>query len=292
MTLRIAVFGLGAMGRLHAAKIPLIPGAELACVVDPDPAARAWDGVPAGVARHPSLDEPKGFEAAIIATPVATHHLLTSLLLARAVHCLVEKPVCPTAADAAKLVSQARYHPSSPRGTRADHPVLIEARRRAGRFMYIEASGSARSRPVDRRRCHPDLMIHVSTRSARSSRGAGRRPRGRNPRAHRQDRHRKRADRIRGRVARSRRAASAGEAPHVRVFRERLLLRRPRGEDGEGRHGGGEGPAGDRGAEAAPPTDPWRTRRRGCCSRINHTHAVLRSRRRLPTRSGAAIKQP
>ncbi|MBI5526832.1 MAG: Gfo/Idh/MocA family oxidoreductase [Deltaproteobacteria bacterium] len=163
MNLRIAIVGLGTMGRIHALKVASLAGVELVCAVDPDPAALAWDGLPAGTARFRSLNQAVPFDAAIVATPPTTHFEVAGGLVARGVHCLVEKPICTSAADGRALLALAREKGvvlASGHNERLN-PAFRETIRRAGSFLYAEAERigpfSERSTDAD---VVLDLMVH------------------------------------------------------------------------------------------------------------------------------------
>jgi predicted dehydrogenase len=161
--LATAVFGLGVMGRLHVRKLGMIPGVRLVCAVDPDPASFDRADVPPGAARCRSLEEAPAFEAAVVSTPAATHFGIASALLARGVHCLVEKPVCPGADEARRLVAAARERGLVLASGHSErfNPALAEMTRRAGGFVYAEAEriGPFPERSVDADVIQ-DLMIH------------------------------------------------------------------------------------------------------------------------------------
>ncbi|MFM2092332.1 MAG: hypothetical protein RLZZ127_2821, partial [Planctomycetota bacterium] len=100
--LRVAVVGLGVMGREHATLLRdgRVPGAALAAVCDGQAAARAaWPGVP-GFADAAALAASGACDAAVIATPHRDHPVSGMALLSAGIPCLVEKPfaVDPVAA--------------------------------------------------------------------------------------------------------------------------------------------------------------------------------------------------
>ncbi|MFI5315939.1 MAG: Gfo/Idh/MocA family protein [Myxococcota bacterium] len=109
---RIAVVGVGHMGRLHAEKLAQLAaeGAlSLAGVCDTDPrraeevAQKLGTRVIARVADVAALAD-----AAVIAVPTSDHARTAELLLGAGVDCLVEKPIATTRADARRLVALAR----------------------------------------------------------------------------------------------------------------------------------------------------------------------------------------
>lgn len=107
--LRVAVVGVGHLGRIHARSLAGMPGVMLAGVVDPLPANRQEIA-----AAHHTLpyadhrDLPGNIDAAIIATPTRFHCQVARDLLSAGVHLLVEKPLAATTTQASELVDLAR----------------------------------------------------------------------------------------------------------------------------------------------------------------------------------------
>ena len=102
---RVAVVGVGAMGANHARVLSELKGAELVAVVDAD-AERAG----AIASRHDctALTDVSALaglvDAATIAVPSTLHTAVAERLLGHGIHCLVEKPLAATRADADRLV--------------------------------------------------------------------------------------------------------------------------------------------------------------------------------------------
>ena len=120
---RLVVAGLGAIGSRHAQAVLAHPAAELAGVVDPDPAFRGGYGVP-GFA---SLDK-IGLDAdgVILATPSALHPDHAEYCLSRGWACLVEKPAAVDLAGADRIILAA---------SRTGLPVLVGHHRRQHRSV-------------------------------------------------------------------------------------------------------------------------------------------------------------
>lgn len=107
--LRVAVVGVGHLGRIHARLAAGLPEIELVAVVDSRPEARAALAAETGargVAEHRELFGE--VDAAIVATPTFTHTAIASELMRGGIHVLVEKPITPTLAEANELVQLAR----------------------------------------------------------------------------------------------------------------------------------------------------------------------------------------
>jgi len=109
--LRIAVIGVGHLGKIHSRLLRGVEGAKLFGIVDPVEAARTTVSadlkVPAFADHRPLLGQ---IDAAIIATPTRFHHAVAAELLGRGVHVLIEKPITPSVADAQELVTLADKH--------------------------------------------------------------------------------------------------------------------------------------------------------------------------------------
>jgi predicted dehydrogenase len=107
--LRTAVIGAGRLGGFHAQKLAAHPEVELVAVADPVDAQRDRVASQHGVE---SVDDYRKLcgriDAAVVAAPTRLHYPIAAELLARGVHLLVEKPVCPTADEADRLVQAAR----------------------------------------------------------------------------------------------------------------------------------------------------------------------------------------
>ncbi len=108
---RVALIGLGAMGRNHLRVLSDLEGVELAAVCDQDPAAleaaarrysgptyRSWDEM---------LDRER-LDAAVVAVPTRFHHQAGLAALEHGVHVLVEKPIAKDLEEGRQLVAAAR----------------------------------------------------------------------------------------------------------------------------------------------------------------------------------------
>ena len=103
--LRLAIVGLGKMGRLHLRTWQKFSDVSITVVVDTDPGKAACPET-----HHLSFLRHFGdlygkVDAAIIATPAREHVACAAALLGKGIHCLVEKPLAVDYADSAQLVS-------------------------------------------------------------------------------------------------------------------------------------------------------------------------------------------
>jgi len=161
---KVAVVGVGYLGRFHAEKLKKLKTAELVGVVDSDPvrarAIAADLGVRAFTDHREVIDL---VEAATVVTPTVHHGAVAGDFLAAGKDVLCEKPLTASLEEADRLVELAE------RGGRIlqvghlerFNPPVEELVRRANRPMFIEANRiapfKARATDVD---VALDLMIH------------------------------------------------------------------------------------------------------------------------------------
>ena len=142
MSVRLAVVGCGRMGKLHARVISEMDGAELACVVDANPASAA------ALARQyrclgltdaaAAVDKVDG---AIIATPTWVHVEAARPFVAAGKHVLIEKPYTHDPAAGAELIELADRTGA---GVQVGHterfnPVVLAMQTHAIAPKFIEA---------------------------------------------------------------------------------------------------------------------------------------------------------
>ncbi|MEX0612358.1 MAG: Gfo/Idh/MocA family oxidoreductase [Pirellulales bacterium] len=107
--LRVAVIGAGHLGRIHARIAAALEEIELMAVVDPVESARRSVAQEANTRAVADYHEVIGeIEAAIVATPTASHHAIGTDLLSGGVPLLVEKPLASILPQANDLVALAR----------------------------------------------------------------------------------------------------------------------------------------------------------------------------------------
>jgi predicted dehydrogenase len=107
--LRVAVVGVGYLGRHHARILADLPGVRLAAVVDTnEPRARE---IAAAYGATPLFDaamiENGDVDAVTIATPTVSHHAIAKRLLEGGLPVLVEKPMTRTQVEADELIATA-----------------------------------------------------------------------------------------------------------------------------------------------------------------------------------------
>jgi predicted dehydrogenase len=109
---RVAVVGVGHMGRLHAEKLAQLAAEGvllLAGVCDTDLRRAEEVAQKLGTRVIARVEEVAALaDAAVVAVPTSDHARTAAMLLEAGVDCLVEKPIATTRADARRLVALAR----------------------------------------------------------------------------------------------------------------------------------------------------------------------------------------
>jgi predicted dehydrogenase len=164
MGIKIAVIGVGHLGRHHARILASLPGAELAGVVDRDPRRASEIASLHGTLAYPDVRSlPVHTRAAVVAVPTEFHHAVAMECLARGWDVLVEKPLASSVAQARELVKEAgRGERILQTGhTERYNPAVREALSRVTRPRFLEVhrlgTFAPRSLDVD---VILDLMIH------------------------------------------------------------------------------------------------------------------------------------
>jgi predicted dehydrogenase len=108
--LRVAVAGVGHLGKHHARILAALPGVTLVGVADPDTARAAEIAAAHGTQPFADATALPPVDAVIVATPTETHAAVAAPLLARGVSVLVEKPLTRTIEEADMLLDLAGRH--------------------------------------------------------------------------------------------------------------------------------------------------------------------------------------
>ena len=163
--IRVAVIGVGYLGRLHALKYPMIDEAELVGVVDRDFHRAEEIARETGTKAWPDFRELFGrVDAVSIVTPTESHCPIGLEFLRRGVDVMMEKPMAVTPAEARELIAAAEKSNSVLQVGHLErfNAALVEAN--SGRIkgpVYIEAQ---RLSPFPNRGTDVDvvldLMIH------------------------------------------------------------------------------------------------------------------------------------
>ncbi len=164
MSLRVAVVGVGHLGRHHARILATLPGVQLAAVVDTN-RARAEE-IAASVGTRALFDSRElvgHVDAATIAVPTAQHRDVALPLLDAGIPLLIEKPLARSIAEADDILAAARrrgvavavghterFNPAVEKA----RPLLVDPR-----FIEVHRLGAFPERSLDIDVVF-DLMIH------------------------------------------------------------------------------------------------------------------------------------
>jgi predicted dehydrogenase len=164
MPLRVAVIGVGHLGRHHARILCSLPGVELVAVVDTNAARAAEIAARVGTQALTEARLLRGrVDAVTIAVPTEQHHDVAMPLLTEGVPALVEKPMARTLAEADAMIVAAagsgatlavghteRFNPA----VQAAAGLLVDPR-----FIEVHRLGTFPERSLDIDVVF-DLMIH------------------------------------------------------------------------------------------------------------------------------------
>jgi len=164
MGIKIAVIGVGHLGRHHARILASLSGAELVGIVDRDPRRAAEIATLNGTTAYPDVGSlPPQTRAVVVAVPTEFHHQVVLECLGRDWDVLVEKPLASTVAQARELVAEAgrRKRVLQAGHTERYNPAVREALSRVTqpRFLEVHRLGSFAPRSLDVD-VILDLMIH------------------------------------------------------------------------------------------------------------------------------------
>ncbi|HMB74670.1 MAG TPA: Gfo/Idh/MocA family oxidoreductase, partial [Gammaproteobacteria bacterium] len=161
---RVAVVGVGYLGRYHAQKYAKSDKAELVGVCDLNETAGRAVADEISCDFYAARDQLVGkVDAVSIAATTSAHHELSKFFLERGVHVLVEKPMTVTSAEAAELAELASSRNLKLQVGHIErfNPALKSAREGLDRPSFIEchrlAPFTTRGADVD---VVLDLMIH------------------------------------------------------------------------------------------------------------------------------------
>jgi predicted dehydrogenase len=108
---RVAVIGVGYLGRFHAQKYAQLPECELVAVVDARAEAREAVATEVGARSLADFGSLLGeVDAVSIVTPTAAHFAIAREFLEAGAHVLVEKPITETPQQARELIQLAAKH--------------------------------------------------------------------------------------------------------------------------------------------------------------------------------------
>src|SRR3989338_10628319 len=109
--IRCAVVGVGHLGKFHTEKYAQLPDADLVAVVDQDLARAQQLAEQYDCQALTDYTQLVGLvDAVSIVTPTQTHFTIAKFFLEHGIHCLIEKPITTTVAEAEELIKIAQQH--------------------------------------------------------------------------------------------------------------------------------------------------------------------------------------
>lgn len=162
--LRVAVIGVGYLGRFHALIYSRLPEVELVGVVDSDAERAASVAAEAGCAAHTHSDALLDrVDAVSVVVPTTAHLAAAAPFLERSIPVLLEKPIAATREEGAEIVRLAQRHGAILQighVERFNAGVMALAHRiRAPHYIEAQRMGSFVERATDVD-VVSDLMIH------------------------------------------------------------------------------------------------------------------------------------
>ncbi len=137
--MRVAVLGIGDMGRMHAAYYRTIPGADLVAVSGRTRArvlAAAKELHTAGTTDYREILEDESVDAVDICLPTAVHREAAIAALEAGKHVFVETPLATTSRDAGAMISAARR--------RRRILMVADVMRSVSGYVYIQRAVASR----------------------------------------------------------------------------------------------------------------------------------------------------
>ena len=161
---RVAVVGVGHLGRHHARLLAAMRGVRLVSVVDINEARAREVAASTGATAHTSCRDLSGaVDAVTIAVPTEAHLEVALGFIAQGVHVLVEKPLARSVAEAGTMIAAAAAHGVrlAAGHTERFNPAVTAAREHLSRPRFIEVHrlGTFPERSLDIDVVF-DLMIH------------------------------------------------------------------------------------------------------------------------------------
>jgi predicted dehydrogenase len=162
--LRLAVIGVGHLGKEHARILAGLPDVDLVGVADVNAPQAEAVALRCGTRAYPDYRSLLPLvDAAVVVVPTVYHHTVAAEFLRRGIHVLVEKPLAPDPAQAEELVALARLQGVTLQVGHIErfNPAFEQLCRRPLRpkFVACERLGSFTGRSTDIGAVL-DLMIH------------------------------------------------------------------------------------------------------------------------------------
>lgn len=162
--LKVSVVGVGHLGSIHARLWSNLAGGVLAGIYDADPERANTIAKEIGTKTFATLDEAFSNSSAVtIAVPTTLHFEVAMQAIERGIHCLIEKPITQTYAEAQELIQAARQKGVTVQVGHVErfNPSIAAIKNLGISPLFIEAHRLSQFKPraIDVSVIH-DLMIH------------------------------------------------------------------------------------------------------------------------------------
>jgi predicted dehydrogenase len=160
--LRLALIGVGSMGRNHARVVASHPSTQLSLVIDPEAEVGRAAAETYGARWAPNLDGLTDVDAVVIAAPTEHHFRLALPVIEAGLPLLIEKPVCPSLSDTLEIVEASRRTgtPLMCGLLERFNPAVMVARRMLERPLLMRAERHSPYAPRIKTGVAWDLLVH------------------------------------------------------------------------------------------------------------------------------------
>ncbi|HEX2893871.1 MAG TPA: Gfo/Idh/MocA family oxidoreductase [Marmoricola sp.] len=161
-TTRIALVGVGSMGRNHARVIAAHPDTELAVVIDPGEEAGRAAAESYGARYASDLDGLDDVGGVVVAAPTEHHHELALAVIGAGLPLLIEKPVCASLAQTEQVLEASRRAgtPLMCGLLERFNPAVVAARRMVEAPLLVRAERHSPYAPRIKTGVAWDLLVH------------------------------------------------------------------------------------------------------------------------------------
>ncbi|MCY4052220.1 MAG: Gfo/Idh/MocA family oxidoreductase [Gammaproteobacteria bacterium] len=162
--IKVAVVGVGHLGKYHARIYSEMPNVDLVAVMDIDPVRCKIVAGECGTQALSQVESlPSEIDAVSIVVPTRDHLSVARMFLEQGVHTLIEKPLAPTIEEAQKIITLANSNSAILQVGHLErfNPGVIKLKQLAKtpRFIEVHRLGQFSNRSIDID-VVSDLMIH------------------------------------------------------------------------------------------------------------------------------------
>ena len=165
--IRIAVIGVGQMGRNHVRVLKGMDGVELVAIADPNREQLERLGHVFGMKcyeRYEQMLEREELDAAVIAVPTEHHEAVAVACLAKGLHLLIEKPIAASEQEAERIIAVAKEKGCKVMIGHIErfNPAVMELRKRLSQLGDIYKIDVERIGPFPNRIAKVGVIIDLS----------------------------------------------------------------------------------------------------------------------------------